>query len=164
MPLTVTAARNAKPREKTYRLTDGAGMYLEVTPKGGRYWRLKYRFAGKEKRFAIGVFPEVSLKEARERRDRARKLLRDGIDPSFHKQAVKAAHMEQAINSFEVIAMEWFKRQQAVWTSGHSRTVLLRLKNNVFPWIGARPIAEITAKELLTVLRRVEDRGALETA
>ncbi|MDD5308663.1 MAG: integrase arm-type DNA-binding domain-containing protein [Deltaproteobacteria bacterium] len=165
MPLTDATARNAKPADKPIRLFDGGGLYLEVAPSGGKWWRLKYRFGGKEKRFAIGVYPEVRLKEARGRRDKAREMLRNGIDPSLHKQVVKAVRIEQAANSFEIVAREWYTKQAATaWTPGHARTVLSRLENNVFARLGSRPIATIAATDLLPVLRRVEDRGALETA
>lgn len=164
MPLTVAEIKAAQPKDKTYRLFDGGGMCLEVRPNGGRYWRLRYRYLGKEQTLAMGVFPEVSLGEARRSREKARELLRKGINPSAQKQAVKAAKMEQAANSFEVVAREWYEKMAKTWTPGHSRTVLHRLEKNVFPWLGGRPIAEVTASELLTVLRRVEDRGALETA
>jgi integrase len=164
MPLTDVTIRNLNPRPKAYRNFDGKGLYLEVTPKGGKYWRLKYRFGGREKRLALGVYPEVSLKEARERRDRARELLRDDIDPGEHKRRVKKAQIRDADNSFEAVAREWFTRQKRSWTPGHSRTVLSRLEHNVFPWLGKHPIASLTTSDLLGVLHRIEDRGAVETA
>ncbi len=164
MPLTIVTVRNAKPKEKPYRLFDGGGMYLEVAPNGGKWWRFKYRFGGKEKRLSLGVYPEVSLKEARESRDKAREYLRNNIDPSARKQAIKNAQAAETENSFEVIAREWHDKQLATWTHGHARTVLGRLVNNVFPWLGSRPINAITAPELLEVLRRIEKRGAIETA
>ncbi|MDF6758064.1 integrase arm-type DNA-binding domain-containing protein, partial [Escherichia coli] len=129
---------------------------------GGKYWRLKYRFGGKEKRLALGVYPAVGLKEARVRRDAARKLLADGIDPSVHRKVQKAATVERASNSFETVAREWFCKQAPAWAASHADKIMQRLEKNVFPWLGGRPIAEITAPELLTVLRRIEGRGALD--
>lgn len=164
MPLSDTAIRNSKPKDKPYRVTDGGGLYLEVVPTGGKLWRLKYRITGKEKRLALGAYPAVGLKEAREKRDAARKLLAAGIDPSEQRKAEKAAGEERAANSFEVVAREWFARQSATWAKSHSDKILLRLESYLFPWLGTRPIAEVTAKELLTVLRRIEARGAVESA
>jgi len=164
MPLTDLQIRHARPRDKPYRLTDGAGMYLEVTPTGGKYWRFKYRFAGKEKRLALGVYPTISVKEARLRRDDARRLLANGVDPGLERKVQKAARIERAANSFEAVAREWFARHSPSWASSHSEKIIARLQNDVFPWLGARPIAEIRPVELLAVLRRAEARGALDTA
>ena len=164
MPLTDFEVRNARPREKTYRLADGAGMYLEVAPAGGKYWRLKYRFAGKEKRLALGVYPDVSAKEARARREEARRLLAGGIDPGIERKVQKAATVERASNSFEAVAREWFARHAPGWAKTHSDKIMARLEKDVFPWLGGRAIAEIRAPEVLAVLRRVEARGALDTA
>ena len=164
MPLTDTAIRTAKPAEKTQKLFDGGGLYLEVAPAGGKWWRLKYRFGGKEKRISLGVYPAVGLKEARDRRDEARKLLANDIDPGENRKAQKAAKVERAANSFEVIAREWFAKHSPGWATGHAAKIMGRLEKDAFPWLGSRPIAEINAPELLTVLRRVEARGALDTA
>lgn len=164
MPLTDTAIRNAKPTDKTQRLTDGGGMYLEIAVTGGKLWRLKYRFAGKEKRLALGIYPDTGLKEAREKRDAARKLLAAGIDPSAHRKAVKAAGEERAANSFEIIAREWFAKQSNTWVESHAARILSRLENNIFPWLGKMPIAEIKPKEILETLKRVVGRGANESA
>ncbi len=139
-------------------------MYLEISPAGGKYWRLKYRFANKEKRLALGVYPEVSAKQAREWRDNARRLLANGVDPSIDRKIQKAAVVERAANSFEVVAREWFARQSPGWAVSHSSKIMGRLEKDVFPWLGDRPIADIKAPEVLTVLRRVEERGALDTA
>lgn len=147
-----------------YRLFDSGGLYLEVVPTGGRWWRVKYRFAGKEKRLALGVYPTVSLKDARRRRDEARQLLASGVDPLVQRKARKAAQQEGATNSFEVIAREWHAKHSHTWTPEHAARILRRFERDLFPWLGARPIADITAPELLTVLRRVEKRGALDTA
>jgi integrase len=164
MPLTDVAVRNAKPRDKLYRLFDERGMYLEISAAGGKWWRLKYRFGGKEKRLSLGTYPDVSLKDARDRRDGARKLLANGVDPSVERKVQKAATTERAANSFEAVAREWFARQSPGWASTHADKVMGRLEKDVFPWLGGRAIADIKAPEVLTVLRRVESRGALDTA
>ena len=164
MPLSGTAVRNAKPGEKTRKMFDAGGLYLEVAPSGGKWWRLKYRYGGKEKRLSLGVYPDVSLKDARERRDEARKLLTNDIDPSERRQAQKAAKEEQATNSFEAVAREWHGKHQPSWTDKHAETIIRRLELNVFPWLGSKPIANISAPQLLQVIRRIEERGALETA
>jgi len=164
MSLTDTTVRNAKPGEKTARIFDGGGLYLEVAPSGGKWWRLKYRHGGKEKRLSLGVYPDVSLKDARQRRDDARKLLANDIDPAENRKAVKAARVERAGNSFEVIAREWYAKNSPNWAENHGKRILQRFERDLFPWIGGRPIAEIAAPELLAVLRRIEARGAVETA
>ena len=160
MPISNTTVRNAKPREKSYRLADARGMYLEVTPAGGRYWRMKYRVGGKEKRIAFGVYPDVSLAQARERCSQARKLLADGVDPGVVKQANKAA----TENSFEAVAREWHAKFSPRWVPHHADKIIRRLESEVFPWLGSRPIGDVNAPELLKVLRRIEARNALETA
>jgi len=172
MPLTDTAIRNAKPgitptgktTDKPYKMGDAGGLYLEVAPSGGKWWRLKYRHGGKEKRLSLGVYPDVSLKDARQRRDDARKLLANDVDPAENRKATKAAKVERAGNSFEVIAREWYAKNSPGWAENHGKRILQRLERDLFPWIGGRPIAEITAPELLAVLRRIEERGAVETA
>lgn len=164
MPLTDTAIRNAKPGKKPIRMFDGGGLYVEIAPGGGKLWRLKYRSDGKEKRLALGAYPDVGLKEARACRDEARKLLAQGIDPGARRKAQKAAKAEQAANSFEAICREWLeKRRSTVEPAQHVKT-LARMENDVFPWLGARPIAEITAPDVLSVLRRLDDRGARYSA
>lgn len=164
MPLTDAAIRAAKPSTKTQKLSDGKGMYLEISPAGGTWWRLKYRFDGKEKRMSLGVYPEVSLKAARERRDEARRLLAEGIDPLIERTVQKAAKEERAANSLEVVAREWIAKQAPTWAEGHTDKIVRRLEKDIFPWLGGRAIAEITAPELLTAARRIENRGALDTA
>ncbi len=164
MALTNTAIRNAKPGNKRKRMFDGGGLYLEVAPSGGKWWRLKYRFGNKEKRLSLGVYPDVSLKDARERCDEARKLLANEIDPSENRKAKKAAKGERAANSFEVVAREWFTKQTANWSASHAKKVISLLKRDIFPWIGEKPIADITAPQLLEACRRIEQRGVLETA
>jgi len=168
MKLTDTACKNAKPSEKPRKLSDGAGLYLEIVPNGkpsgSKYWRLKYRFAGKEKRLAIGVYPEVSLKEAREKRDKARDLIRDGIDPSQAKKDLKHQQYIDTENTFKNIACEWHQNQKLTWTDKHAETVLRRLDLNVFPILGDKPIHTIKAQELLNVIRIIEGREALDVA
>lgn len=163
MPLTEIAVRNAKARAKPVRLFDSGGLYLEIAPSGGKWWRFKYRFTEKEKRLSLGVYPEVSLKAARAKRDEARRLLADGIDPSEHRQQSKSA-LAKGANSFETIAREWFAKFSENWVDTHSTKIIRRLERDLFPWLGARPINSITAPELLSALRRIESRGALETA
>ena len=164
MPLTDTMIRTAKPAEKPRRLFDGGGLYLEVSPAGGKLWRLKYRHGGKEKRLALGAYPATGLKDARDKRDAARKLLAADVDPAEHRKAAKAAGDERAANSFEVVAREWHAKQSATWVELHASRIMLRLENDVFPWLGSRPIADITAKELLATVNRIVDRGAVESA
>ncbi|MBF0131159.1 MAG: integrase arm-type DNA-binding domain-containing protein [Magnetococcales bacterium] len=164
MPLTDTATKQAKPKEKLFRLSDAGGLYLEVTPSGGKLWRLKYRFGGKEKRLAFGVYPEVSLKQARERRDEARRLLAEGIDPGEHRKITRAMDKSRTEDTFEAVAREWFSKFSPTWAETHSSKIIRRLEVDIFPWLGGRPVKEISALELLTVLRRIEDRGALDTA
>ncbi|MGF6730659.1 integrase [Paraburkholderia youngii] len=164
MALTDLMVRNAKPGNKQQKLFDERGLFLLVTPAGGKWWRLKYRFGGKEKSLSMGVYPDVGLKDARERRDAARKLLANGVDPGIERKVQKAAVIERAANSFEIVAREWYAKHAPGWAPGHGEKVIRRLERDVFPWIGARPIADVKAPELLTVLRRIEDRGVLETA
>jgi integrase len=164
MTLTDRKIHSTKPTEKSQRLFDERGLYLEISPAGGKWWRLKYRFGGKEKRISLGVYPEVSLKEARERRDESRKLVADGIDPSENRKATKAASVHRASNSFEVVTREWFAKYSLSWAESHSSRVIRLFERDIFPWIGGRPIAEVLAPELLGVLRRIENRGALDTA
>jgi integrase len=159
MPLTDTACRKAKPADRPIRLAEGAGLYLEVVPNGSKYWRLKYRLAGKEKRLAIGVYPEIGLKEARDSRDAARRLLRDGVDPSIAKRAAKIALAGG--DSFEAIAREWLAQTDAKRADNTNKTIKARLEADLLPWLGKRPVNEIKAPELLAVLRRVEARGSL---
>ena len=161
--LTDTALKNAKPKDRPYKLTDGRGLYVLVN-HSGRYFRFDYRFRGKRKTLALGVYPDVSLSQARDRLYEARKLLADDIDPAEYRKATKAMLTEQLTNGFETIAREWFAKNKHIWTDKHAATVLSRLENNIFPWIGGRPITEVTPPELLQALRRIEERGAFETA
>lgn len=163
MKLTSVAVRNAKPKTKPYKLSDGHGLHLLVHPNGGRYWRLSYRFGGKQKTLALGAYPVVTLATARRRCTDARELLSGGADPGEAKQEAKRAALEAAENSFEAVAREWHERQKARWSEGHADKVLLSLEQDAFPYIGTMPIADITAPALLHVLRRIENRGAHET-
>jgi integrase len=164
MPLADIHVRNAKVRTKPYKLSDGGGMYLLVAPDGGRYWRLDYRFAGKRRTLALGVYPTVSLSDARARREEARTLLSKGTDPSVAKKAMKRAVKHASATTFEPIAREWVHRERNRLAPRYCAQILRRLEADVFPQIGSSPIANITAADLLDVLRKVEKRGTFETA
>lgn len=165
MKLKDIQCRNAKPKERAYKLADGGGMYLEIAPNGSKYWRLKYRILNKEKRLALGVYPEISLQEAREKRDEAKKLIRNGIDPVEDKRQKKATAIENAENTFKAVALEWHAQNVERWSKNYGYKVMKGLELNVFPYIGNRPIAEITPPELLnSVLRNIEKRGSLDIA
>ncbi len=164
MALTNTAIRNTKPQSKPVKQVDGEGLYLLVTPAGGKLWRLKYRFAGKEKLLALGAYPAVSLKDARDKRSEARKLLAEGIDPSEHKKATKTMRAGLATNTFEAVGREWYAKTATTLAESTKEKLLRRLEVDVFPVIGHRPIAELTAPDLLAVIRRIEGRGALDIA
>jgi len=158
---------NAKPREKPYRLSDALGLYIEVAPSGGRYWRFKYRFASKEKRLALGTYPEVTLKDARGKRDDARRALREGSDPAEDRKASKAAKRDSAVSNsrtFEVVARDWFAKRSPKWAATYSGRLMARLERDLFPRLGSRPIAELTAADFLAELQLIADRGAHETA
>lgn len=162
--LTDLKCRAAKPRAKPYRLFDGGGLYLEVAPSGGKWWRLKYRIGGKEKRISLGVYGDVSLKAARAKRDEQRKVLATGGDPSTVKKAQRIAAVVGANDSFEIVAREWLKKFAERWTEDYCDEILRRLELNVFPWLGQKRLREISAPELLATLTRIEERGANETA
>jgi integrase len=164
MVLTDTAIRKARSQSKPVRMFDGAGLYLEIAPTGGKYWRLKYRVAGKEKRLAIGVYPEVSLKEARAKCDEARRMLRDGIDPGAEKQARKRQAKLDVINSFETVARDWIEHQSARWEAQTRKRITDSLEKDVFPAIGGTAIAELRPREIAEIVRAVEACGAGETA
>jgi integrase len=180
MPLTDTAIRNAKPGNKPVKLFDERGLFLIVTPSGGKWWRFRYKFDGKEKLLSLGVYPDVPLasrvikdeetgktrkiKGARELRDEARELLAQGVDPGENRKAQKATRQNRAANSFEVVAREWYSKYASSWSEAHGERIIRRFERDVFPWIGGRPVADIAPSELLSVVRRVESRGALETA
>jgi len=162
--LTDIAVRQAKPREKPYKIFDARGLYLEVPPSGSKRWRLKYQFRGKSKLLSLGIYPDVGLAKARERRDEARRLLADGVDPSAARKAQKAAGEDRAANSFEALARQWFEQSKAAWVPGHSSKILRRLERDLFPWLGGMPVDEITAPDVLAALKRIAARGAVETA
>jgi integrase len=180
MPLTDTAIRNAKPGAKPVKLFDERGLFLIVTPTGGKWWRFRYKFDGKEKLLSLGVYPDVPLasrvvkdeetgktrkiKGARELRDEARELLAQGIDPGENRKAQMATKQNRAANSFEVVAREWYSKYASSWSEAHGERIIRRFERDVFPWIGGRPVADVAAPELLSVVRRIEGRGALETA
>ena len=162
--LTDKAIRALRPTAKPRKVADGLGMYLLLRPNGSRLWRFKYRFDGKENVTAIGAYPEIGLADARERRDELRRLLSSGIDPAARRKATRIARSTAAENSLEVVAREWFQRMSPRWVEKHRVKIIQRLERDVFPWVGNRPIAELTAPEVLAVLRRIEGRGAVETA
>lgn len=164
MALTDPAVKQAKPRENTYKLADEKGLYLLVNPKGAKYWRLKYRYGGKEKVLALGVYPDVSLKKARADASEAKAQLRNGIDPGNARKLKKRETRLSVENSFEVIAMEWLANMKGEWTSLHAERVLLSLKKDVFPYLGHRPFIEIQPPDILEVVRKVESRDALDVA
>ena len=176
MPLTDTAIRKAMPGPKTRKLSDGKGLYLELSPAGGRWWRLKYRIAGVEKRISLGTYPETSLKAAREKMEEARALVAQGIDPSQARKAAKqeAAHQDEQAQreaqglplhgSFESVAREWFDTRKDEWATTYAKKIFRRLEVDVFPWLGRLPVPNITPPMVLDMLRKAENRGAIETA
>ena len=159
MALSDVAVRHAKSADTPRKLSDERGLYLLIT-KAGKYWRFDYRYDSKRRTLALGVYPDVTLAQARERRDQARALLANNLDPSAIKKARKIA----AEDSFEAVAREWFAKFSPGWVPHHADRIIRRLEREVFPWLGSRPIAEINAPELLAALRRIEARGALDTA
>jgi integrase len=158
MALTDTQIKNSKPSDKQYKLSDGGGMYLLVTPAGGKLWRFDYRFEDRRKTLAMGAYPEISLAEARSKLLDARRDLSHGVDPGAK------AWAEKQPDSFKAVALEWHSRMLPTWTEGHAKTIIGRLERDVFPWIGKDKIKDITAPDVLRVLRRVEARGAIESA
>lgn len=164
MALTDVAIRTAKPAAKPLKMADGGGLYLLVTPGGSKWWRLDYRFDDKRKTLSMGVYPEVGLKEARLKREDARKLLSQGVDPGANRKAQKSAKTVRSEHSFEVICREWLEQRKSVVEPAQHAKTLARMQNDVFPWLGAKAITEITAPEILSVLRRLDERGARYTA
>ena len=160
MPLTDTAVRGVKPAAKPQKLFDGNGLFLFITPSGTKSWRLKYRFQGREKLLTLGTYPQLSLKEAREACIAAKKSLSSGTDPS----AERKLRNKSAQTTFEAVAREWHANQKPGWTAGYAEDVMERIHKNVFPFLGSRPIGEITPPELLSVLRKIEARGAVDQA
>lgn len=164
MPLTNIQVKNAKPKDKPYKLADERGLYLLVNPNGSKLWKMKYHYVRREKKLSFGSYPDVTLAQAREMRDDARSKLAHDIDPGVLKNSIKRSKQLAAENSFEMIAREWHAKFTPKWTKEHGERILIRLEQNIFPWIGRRPITEVTTRELLSPLQRVENRGAIETA
>lgn len=162
MPLTETRIRTARAGDKPQKIADERGLFLLVSPNGSKLWRLKYRFAGKEKLLALGAYPDVSLKTARDLRDQARAKIAGGTDPSEERRQAKQE--ATGAGTFAAVAEEWIERQASAWTPGHAITVRSRLDRDVLPYLGKRPMLQIDAPEILTILRRVESRGAIESA
>ncbi|AOV98191.1 integrase [Edwardsiella hoshinae] len=162
MALTARQVEAAKPKEKDYKLSDERGLFLLVTPAGKRYWRMKYRIAGKEKKLSIGVYPDVSLADARVKRDEARKVIADGGDPSEKKQLEKRAKKIATVNTFRALAAEWHQHKSLSWSESYAESVMEALEKDILPYVGHRPVAEIPPLELLEVLRLIEKRGSLE--
>lgn len=165
--LTDNEIKNAKAKDKPYKLSDGGGLYVLIETSGNKYWRMAYRFGGKQKVLALGVYPEVSAKEARnssnpERmgRDQVKAMLARGVDPAQQRKIAKAIKSESAGNSFEAVGVEWYARQLPIWSDAHATKTLWMLEKNLFPWLGERPVSEITPPGLLATLRRIESRGA----
>jgi len=164
MPLTDTAIRRAKPLAKPFRIADSAGLYLEVSPSGGKLWRLKYRFDRKQKLLALGIYPEISLASARQRRDEARKLLASGTDPGEQRKAAKATRDGLEANTFEVIGREWYAKIAPSLADTTKEKIIRRLEVDAFPVIGNRPIASLAAADLIGVIERIERRGSVDIA
>ena len=163
MSLSDAKIRNSKPKERPYKLFDGGGLFLLIVPQGGKLWRLKYRYDGKEKLLALGAYPETELAEARRRRENARAQLTSGIDPGALRKAQKRTDTAEA-ETFEVIAREWHDKFRETWSQSHAHVTITRLSRDAFPWIGSRAIASLKPSDVLGVLRRIESRGAAETA
>lgn len=164
-PLTDVRCRSVKPAEgRSQKLFDGGGLFLEVKESGSKLWRLKYRYLGKEKLLALGAYPTVCLADAREQRDAARRLLTKGVDPSLQRHADRVARTDAAANSLEAVARRWHAEFAAQWVDSYSSKILLRLSKDVFPALGDRPIGDLKPTDLLTVLRKIQARGAVETA
>lgn len=164
MPLTDQKIRSLKPKMRSYKCADERGLYVEVTPTGGKWWRFKYRFAGKEKRISVGTYPDISLKDARARRESARKELSQGRDPSATRKARQAAKSVAMGNSFAIVAKEFLAKFSSRWSASHRFRTIRLLERDVSPWIGASPITEIDAPAILRVARRIEARGAVDSA
>ncbi|WP_136418254.1 integrase arm-type DNA-binding domain-containing protein [Herbaspirillum sp. ST 5-3] len=165
IPLTDLQVRNAKPREKAYKLADGGGMYLEVMPTGSKFWRMSYRQSnGKANRLSFGSYPEISLVRAREKRTEARRLLHDGIDPAQHRDDARRLAAEKAAYTFEKVAREWHHNKIPAWSANTAQNTLRRLEADIFPEIGRMPIDAIRHKDLIAALRKIESRGAREVA
>lgn len=162
MALTDVKVRSAKPTDKAFKLTDGEGMHLMVHPNGSKYWRLQYRFDGKQKTLALGVYPEITLSEARQRRDEAKRKVANGIDPSEQKKVDKQVRKVAIENNFKAIVLEWHEYKLPGWSKGYAEDLMEAFENDIFPDLGKRPIAEIKPLEMLTTLRKLERRGVLD--
>lgn len=163
VPLTDTKIKSAKAASVDIKMFDGGGLFLLITPTGGKLWRLKYRFEGKEKKLALGAYPQTTLAEARQKRDEARVLLDKDIDPGIVRKAQKAAHTQEQ-DTFEVVAREWHAKYAPTWAESHADKIIRRLELYIFPWLGSKPIRSVTPPELLECLRRLEEKGTLDTA
>lgn len=164
MALSNTAIINAKAAEKPYKLYDTDGLFLQVTPKGGKWWRLKYRFDGKEKLLSLGTYPDISLSQARQKREDAKKMMAIDIDPSENRKKTKAEKKLSSENSFELVAREWWQSHMKNKADSHKEKVIRRFELYLFPWIGKKPISSITAPQILETLRRIEKQNKVETA
>ena len=162
--LTDTKIRKTKPNGKTFHLKDGRGLFLEITPKGGKWWRFRYRFEGKENRLSLGVYPDVSLQMARKRREELRTLAAQGINPGEERKARKASVTAKKANTFEVVAREWIAKNTPTWSTANTKKVTSIFEKNVFPWIGGKPITNITSQDLLETLKKIDERGASHTS
>lgn len=160
MALTDSAIRSAEPGPKPYEMYDGDGLFLVVTPAGGRWWRFNYLFERREKQLSLGTYPDVPLKRAREKRDGARRMVADGLDPAAQRRAEKRAR----VSSFEAVALEWLEQKTPTWTHDYATIVRRLLARDIFPWIGSRPVASLHRADVRDCLRRIQRRGALETA
>lgn len=163
MALTDAACKSVKPKEKPFKLSDSGGLYLEVMPNGSKYWRFKYRYMKKENRLALGTYPLIGLKEAREKRDVAKRLLLDGTDPSEAKKSEKRQKIDENSNTFKVVALEWYELNKERWSKSYLDNITRIMKNDLFPTIGNRPMTKIKAPDLLSTLKKIEKRGAIET-
>ncbi len=164
MALNTLEIKRAKPKTKIYKLFDGNGLYLEVTPSGGKLWRFKYRYLGKEKKLSLGAFPTITLKEARSLKEDAKKLLSEGIDPAARKKELKKSKLAASKSSFKAVTQEWISKNSSKWSSGNTQRLSKRLEQHVFPHIGDRSISSITAPDLLAVINRIEKAGTIYTA
>lgn len=163
MPLSEPQIRAARPRERAYKMFDSGGLYLQVTPSGGKLWRMRFKVDGKEKVLALGAYPKTGLRDARQARNDAQERLDEGVDPAAERQQQKASVVEASERTFKVVALEWHELRKHKWTAKYADQILKRLEADIFPTLGARPIAEITAKEMLETLKKVEARGVLVT-
>ena len=163
-PLTDIQPRNAKGKDKPYKLTDGGGLYLLVNPDGSKYWRMDYRFADVRRTLAFGKYPLISLAGAREKRTAARKLLDDGVDPGQHKKEKARVAAEKEAHTFEKLAREWHSNRLPTWKGSTTKDTIRRLEIDIFPEIGAMPIGSITHQQMIATLRKIESRGAAEVA